>query len=64
MASVYFHKHEERILARARSVEETDALYTRMCIPRKAHLDLIYQRNQSLCLDLKLLFVSAFKTWL
>ena len=39
--------------------EETDAVYVRRCIPRKARLDLIYQKNQSLRLDLWLIWVTA-----
>ena len=33
----------------------TEAAYVRVCIPRKASLDLIYQRNRSICLDLWLI---------
>jgi lipopolysaccharide/colanic/teichoic acid biosynthesis glycosyltransferase len=35
---------------------ETDALYRRACIPRKARLDLIYLGHQSLHLDLWIIF--------
>ena len=55
LATLEFHAHEERLLATCRNAAETDAVYTRRCIPRKAHLDLIYQRHQSLCFDLALL---------
>lgn len=55
LATLHFHRHEERLLARCRTPEETDALYVRACIPRKARLDLIYQRRRTLCLDLVLL---------
>jgi lipopolysaccharide/colanic/teichoic acid biosynthesis glycosyltransferase len=55
LATLHFHRHEERLLARARTREETDALYCRACIPRKARLDLIYQRHRSLCFDLALI---------
>ena len=41
----------------------TDAVYARNCVPRKAHIDLMYQRNWSFCFDLnvvrKTLFPSA-----
>ena len=56
LASLTFHAHEEAILARAASAAETDALYRRRCVPRKARLDLIYQRKASLCFDLALLW--------
>lgn len=61
MASIYFHAHEEHLLARSRSRAETDAIYSRACIPRKARLDLIYQRRQSLCLDIALMLKTVFR---
>lgn len=56
LASLEFHAHEEWLLAPCASPEETDAVYVRRCIPRKARLDLIYQRNRSLCYDLVLIW--------
>lgn len=56
LASIVFHKHEEALLARCVTPQETDAVYTRICVPRKARLDLIYQRRQSLCHDFDLVF--------
>ncbi len=55
LASLHFHAHEEWLLARCTSTEETDAVYCRRCVPRKARLDLLYQRRASLCLDLSLI---------
>lgn len=55
LATLAYHRSEERILARCATAEETDAVYRRRCIPRKARLDLIYQRNRSVCFDLVLL---------
>ena len=55
LATLHFHAHEERLLARCRSADETDAVYMRRCLPRKARLDLIWQQNRSLCGDLWLL---------
>lgn len=55
LASLVYHRHEERLLARCASAEETDRVYSRRCIPAKARLDLIYQRRRSLCLDLWIL---------
>lgn len=55
LATLHFHAHEERLLAACRSPEETDAVYSRRCVPRKAALDLIYQRHQSVCFDLRLI---------
>lgn len=56
LATIRFHKHEDRLLARCKTPEETDRVYTRICIPRKARLDLIYQRNQNTCYDFDLVF--------
>ncbi len=56
LATLHFHAHEERLLARCRTAEETDDVYSRICVPRKARLDLIYQRRRSLCLDMALMW--------
>lgn len=56
LATIRFHKHEDKLLARCTTPEETDKVYTRICIPRKARLDLIYQRNQNTCYDFDLVF--------
>lgn len=55
LASLHFHAHEERILACCSSAAETDEVYSRRCVPRKATLDLIYQRHRSLCFDMTLI---------
>lgn len=55
LASLHFHAHEERILARCSSAAETDEVYSRRCVPRKAALDLIYQSHRSLCFDMALI---------
>ena len=54
LATIRFHKHEDRLLARCTTPEETDAVYARICVPRKARLDLIYQRHQNICYDVDL----------
>ncbi|MEM9349230.1 MAG: sugar transferase [Pseudomonadota bacterium] len=59
LASLTYAAHEERLLARAKTREETDSLYRAHCVPRKAKLDLIYQRNASVCFDLKLVWQTA-----
>jgi lipopolysaccharide/colanic/teichoic acid biosynthesis glycosyltransferase len=55
LATLVYHRHEERILARCRTAEETDRVYARRCVPAKARLDLIYARNRTLCWDLVLI---------
>lgn len=56
LATLVFHRHEGRVLARCRTAAETDAAYCRVCIPRKARLDLIHARHQSLAFDLMILW--------
>ncbi|NSY39578.1 sugar transferase [Leisingera sp. ANG59] len=56
LASITYHKHEAALLARCESAEETDAVYSRLCVPMKARLDLIYQRHQSMCFDFDIVF--------
>ncbi|WP_299651158.1 sugar transferase [uncultured Tateyamaria sp.] len=56
LATIRFHKHEDRLLSRCNTPKETDDTYCRICIPRKARLDLMYQRNQSTCYDFDLVF--------
>lgn len=52
LATVVFQGHEARLLSACRTAAETDAVYARRCIPRKARLDLIYQRRRTAMLDL------------
>jgi len=61
LATVRFHAHEEWLLARTRTAEETDAVYSRASVPRKARLDLIYQAHQSICFDLVIMFETVFR---
>ncbi len=56
LATIAFHRHERRLLAACMTAAETDAVYVRRCLPRKARMDLIYLRRQSLLLDLMILF--------
>ena len=63
LATEVFHAHEEWLLRRCETPELTDAVYARACVPRKARLDLIYQRHRSLCFDLVLLLRTAAKVF-
>ena len=63
MASLIFHDHEERLIAGARTEAETDEIYVRRCIPRKATLDILYARNPNVCHDLKILWMTAAKVF-
>ena len=62
LASVYFHRHEEYLLADCDTAAQTDSVYARRCIPRKAHIDLLYQAHQSICLDISIMLKSVFKS--
>ena len=61
LASLMYHRHEERLLASANSPSETDDIYSRVCIPRKAKLDLIYQRQSTMCWDIAIILKTAFR---
>lgn len=61
LASLHFHRHEELLLQRCADAAETDRVYVRACLPRKARLDLIYQRHQSVCFDLLLMARTLIK---
>ena len=56
LATLVYHAHEERLLARCGTAEQTHALYARACVPRKARLDLIYRERWSVALDLWVLW--------
>ncbi len=58
LATLVFHAREEALLAGCATPEETDRVYARRCVPRKARLDLIYQRRRSLGLDLWLIWLT------
>lgn len=51
LASLILHGYEERLLKNCTTPEETDRVYVQRCIPRKARMDILYRDNQSLCLD-------------
>lgn len=61
LATLAFHRTEERLLAECRSKEETEAVYCRRCVPRKARLDLIYARRRSLCSDVRLMLATVIR---
>ncbi|MEM7073610.1 MAG: sugar transferase [Pseudomonadota bacterium] len=51
LATLVYRHHEEDMLARCTSVEETHETYLRRCVPAKARLDLIWARRRSVCFD-------------
>ena len=61
LASVYFHAHEEHLLSRCQTAAETDAIYARACVLRKARLDLIYQGRRSMCYDIAIMLKTVVR---
>jgi lipopolysaccharide/colanic/teichoic acid biosynthesis glycosyltransferase len=52
LATLIYHQHEGSILARCRNAEETETAYQRRCLPTKLKIDLIYQKNRTMALDI------------
>lgn len=61
LATLVYLRTEERLLAVCRTAEETENVYVRRCVPRKAELDLIYARRRTMCLDLRLMAATLFR---
>ncbi len=62
LASISFHAHEHYLLSKSASPAETDAIYSRSCVPRKARIDLLYQQNRNLCFDVIIMVKTVVKT--
>lgn len=60
LATLIFHQTEHRLLKSCTTAAETDAIYRRICVPKKAKLDLMYQKNWSLCWDIRMMFRTIF----
>jgi len=56
LATIVFHKHETMLLHRCTTPAETDEVYAKICVPRKARLDLIYQKHRTICSDFDIVF--------
>lgn len=63
LATLVYHRHEERLLAACTSPEETDRVYSERCVPRKADLDLIYQARRTVCYDIRLMWQTAARVF-
>ena len=61
LATLVYHRTEERLLAPCTTPEETEAVYVRRCVPAKARLDLIYAANRNLCFDALLMAATVFR---
>lgn len=58
LATIIMHDFENDLLSRCKTAEETDSVYRRRCIPLKARIDRIYLLNQSLWLDIKIIWMT------
>lgn len=59
LATVMFHRHEERLMQGCETAAEAEDIYARRCILRKARLDGIYERNRGLGFDLAILVLTV-----
>lgn len=55
LATLTYYRHEQRILDACATPQATHEAYLRRCVPAKARLDLIYQRNRTCCYDVVIL---------
>ena len=63
LATLRYHRTEERLLSACRTAAETDAMYSRRCVPAKARLDTIWAANRSLCFDAALMIETAARAF-
>lgn len=52
LATLIYHRHEDRILAKCKTAEETERAYYARCLPTKLRIDMVYRRAASPFLDL------------
>lgn len=52
LATLVYHRHEDRIMAGCETAEATEATYYRRCLPAKFRIERIYRNRRSLRLDL------------
>lgn len=61
LATLAFHQTEERLLANTKTAQETEDVYCRRCIPRKAALDILYASRRNVCSDFRILLATLSK---
>lgn len=61
LATLAYHRTEAQLLSQTTTSAQTEAVYCRRCIPRKARLDLIYGRQRTLALDAKLMLATLWR---
>ena len=62
LASLVFARHEEEILRDCATPDETDRVYARRCVARKARIDLLYQEHANLVLDLWIIALTVARS--
>lgn len=63
LATLRYRRHEAALLAACTTGDDTHRTYLERCVPRKATLDLIYQRHHSLCFDAAILLRTLMSLW-
>lgn len=63
LATIAFHRHERLLLAACTTAAETDAVYARRCVLRKARIDRLYLRRRGFGLDLLVLLWTLTAVW-
>ncbi|MGH1463985.1 MAG: sugar transferase [Cognatishimia sp.] len=61
LATIVYNKEETRLLQSSKTSAENESIYLNRCVPRKAHIDLIYKRHQSVLLDLYIIIATLNK---
>lgn len=52
LATLLYHRHEDRILAHCRTKEQTDKAYYERILPAKLRIEKVYREHRSMALDL------------
>jgi lipopolysaccharide/colanic/teichoic acid biosynthesis glycosyltransferase len=63
LATLKYHRHEAKLLSRSTCADQNWARYAHNCLPRKARLDLIYARHQSIGFDLWIMTATILGLW-
>lgn len=55
LATLKMHKYEKFVLQTTMNLEENEARYNKMCIPKKTTIDKIYVEKRNMCLDVSII---------
>ncbi|CUH79678.1 sugar transferase [Tropicibacter naphthalenivorans] len=62
LATLAFHRTEERLLKPCKTPEQTEEVYCKRCIPTKARLDILYAKARNPCSDFRLMVATVFRS--